>query len=81
MSEDVNSIDDALRGIEPRLKELLAKYRIPAEDVEDLLQQTFLSLLSHCDRVDDPKDWFLSRLELECASYWRGKPDKPEVTE
>jgi DNA-directed RNA polymerase specialized sigma24 family protein len=81
MSEDVHSFDDVLRGMEPRLKQLLAKYRIPAEVAEDLLHQTFLSLLSHCDRVHDPEDWFLNRLELEFASYWRGKPDKPEVAE
>jgi DNA-directed RNA polymerase specialized sigma24 family protein len=75
MSENVqNSLDDVLRGVELHLKQLLAKSRIPAEDAEDLLQQTFLSLLSHWEGVHDPEDWFLNRLE-------RGKPDKPEVTE
>lgn len=68
--------DEFVRGMEPHLKELLAQYRIPVEDAEDVLQQTLLALLYHWDRVHDPEDWLLTRLQLDCTGYWhrRGKP-------
>lgn len=63
--------DDFLKRVEPRLKRLLARYRIPAEDAEDVLQQTLLALLYQWERVRDPESWLLGTLRRHCLMYWR----------
>jgi RNA polymerase sigma factor (sigma-70 family) len=65
------SFDEFLKGMEPRLKRLLATYRIPAEDAEDVLQQTLLALLYQWERVRDPECWLLGTLRRHCLMYWR----------
>lgn len=65
------SFDDFLREMEPRLKKLLATYRIPAEDAEDVLQQTLLALLYQWERVRDPECWLLGTMKRHCLMYWR----------
>ena len=65
------AFDDLLLRIEPRLRRLLAAYRIPREDAEDVLQQTLLALLYHWDRVRDPECWLLGTLKRHCLMYWR----------
>lgn len=65
------SFDEFLIEMEPRLKRLLATYRIPAEDAEDVLQQTLLALLYQWERVRDPECWLLGTLKRHCLMYWR----------
>ncbi len=65
------SFDEFLKEMEPRLKRLLATYRIPAEDAEDVLQQTLLALLYQWERVRDPECWLLGTLKRHCLMYWR----------
>jgi RNA polymerase sigma factor (sigma-70 family) len=67
------SFDEFLKEAEPRLKRLLATYRIPAEDAEDVLQQTLLALLYQWDRVRDPECWLLGTLKRHCLMYWRNQ--------
>ncbi|MFL6195064.1 MAG: RNA polymerase sigma factor [Thermoanaerobaculia bacterium] len=70
------SFDEFLIGMEPRLKKLLTTYRIPAEDAEDVLQQTLLALLYQWDRVRDPENWLLGTLRRHCMVYWRNSRRK-----
>jgi RNA polymerase sigma factor (sigma-70 family) len=63
--------DQFLQRVEPRLKRLLATYRIPAEDAEDVLQQTLMALLYQWDVVRDPERWLLGTLKRHCLMYWR----------
>jgi RNA polymerase sigma factor (sigma-70 family) len=65
------SFDDFLKNVEPRLKRVLATYRIPADDAEDVLQQTLLALLYQWERVRDPECWLLGTLKRHCLMYWR----------
>jgi RNA polymerase sigma factor (sigma-70 family) len=65
------SFDEFLKGIEPRLKSLLATYRIPVEDAEDVLQETLVALLYQWERVRDPECWLLGTLKRHCLMYWR----------
>jgi RNA polymerase sigma factor (sigma-70 family) len=62
---------DLLERVEPRVKSVLAAYRIPPEDAEDLLQQTLLVLLYHWDTVRDPEHWMMGTLRRQCLMYWR----------
>jgi RNA polymerase sigma factor (sigma-70 family) len=65
------SFDDFLKRVEPRLKRVLATYRVPADDAEDVLQQTLLALIYQWDRVRDPECWLLGTLKRHCLMYWR----------
>lgn len=66
-----SSFDDFLKQIEPTLKRILVKYRIPGGDAEDLLQQALLALLYQWDRVRDPEAWLVGTLRRHCLMYWR----------
>lgn len=70
-SSKQESFDDFLKRVEPRLKRVLATYRIPADDAEDVLQQTLLALIYQWDRVRDPECWLLGTLKRHCLMYWR----------
>src|SRR5690349_8561930 len=65
------AFDDFLRKIEPTLKRVLLKYRIPSGDAEDLLQQSLLALVYQWDRVRDPEAWLVGTLRRHCLMYWR----------
>jgi RNA polymerase sigma factor (sigma-70 family) len=70
-SFEKESFDDFLKRVEPRLKRVLATYRIPTDDAEDVLQQTLLALIYQWDRVRDPECWLLGTLKRHCLMYWR----------
>jgi RNA polymerase sigma-70 factor (ECF subfamily) len=66
-----STFDDFLKKVEPTLKRILIKYRVPSGDAEDLLQQTLLVLLYQWDRVRDPEAWLVGTLRRQCLMYWR----------
>ena len=57
------TIEESLRRAGPRLKRVLASYRIPSEDAEDLLQQSLLALVHRRDQVRDPESWLIGTLK------------------
>lgn len=63
--------EEFLKAVEPKLKRLLAMYRIPSEDAEDVLQQALLALLYQWERVRNPESWLLGTLKRHCLMYWR----------
>jgi RNA polymerase sigma factor (sigma-70 family) len=71
LTEDVVSFEAFLKAVEPKLKRLLATYRIPCEDAEDVLQQALLALLYQWDRVRDPESWLFGTVKRHCLMYWR----------
>ena len=70
-SFEKESFDDFLKRVEPRLKRVLATYRIPTDDAEDVLQQTLLALIYQWERVRDPECWLIGTLKRHCLMYWR----------
>lgn len=65
------AFDEFLRGVEPKLKRLLAVYHIPSGDAEDVLQQAMLALLYQWDNVRDPECWLFGTVRRHCLMYWR----------
>lgn len=63
--------DDFLKQVEPKLKRVLATYRVPSEDAEDLLQQTLLALVYQWERVRDPEAWLMGTLKRHCLMHLR----------
>jgi RNA polymerase sigma factor (sigma-70 family) len=70
-TENVATFEDFLKAVEPRLKRLLALYRIPSDDAEDVLQQALLALLYQWERVRDPESWLFGTVRRYCLMYWR----------
>jgi len=65
------SLEDILIRMEPRLKRVLSRYRIPAQDAEDLLQETFLIMISKAGTIRNHDAWLLGTLANRCIIYWR----------
>ena len=65
------SLEDFLEKLRPRLKALFARYRIPPQDTEDILQQALLALVYQWQSVRDAEAWLLGTLRNRCLLYWR----------
>lgn len=64
-------LEEILARIEPKLKRVLFRHRIPAQDADDLLQETFLILISKAGSIRNPEAWILATLANRCIIYWR----------
>ena len=65
------SLAEALERVGPKLRRILFRYRIPARDADDLLQETFLVLVSKQDSVRNLDAWLQATLSNRCVLYWR----------
>lgn len=65
-----SSLEDFLKQVRPRLRAAFARYRIPAQDTEDILQQALMALI-HREGVRDPEAWLLGTVRNKCLLYWR----------
>jgi RNA polymerase sigma factor (sigma-70 family) len=65
------SLEEILERMAPRLKKVLSRYRIPAQDAEDLLQETFLIMISKAGTIRNPDAWLVGTLANRCILYWR----------
>ena len=75
--QDVDtSIEEFLKRSRPKLKTLFARYRIPPQDTEDILQQALLALIYHWKNVRDPEAWLMGTLRNKCLVYWRDRRRK-----
>lgn len=71
VSEADQPFEDLLHACRGEMIRLLARYRIPHEDAEDLLQETFVALVFKWQSIRNPKAWLLSTLRNRCTLYWR----------
>lgn len=65
------SLEEILGRTEPKLKRVLSRYRIPPQDAEDILQDTFLILISKLGTIRNPEAWLVGTLANRCIIYWR----------
>ncbi|MCH9648076.1 MAG: sigma-70 family RNA polymerase sigma factor [Deltaproteobacteria bacterium] len=68
-----SSLDEMLKALEPQMKHILYRYRIPEQDAEDLLQQTLLTLLYKRHEIQKPEPWILATFRNRCIMYWRSR--------
>ena len=66
--DDLSSL---LAELEVPLARTLSRFRIPAQDAEDLLQETLLIFLTKRAEVRDPAAWISTTLRHRCVIYWR----------
>jgi RNA polymerase sigma factor (sigma-70 family) len=65
------SLENLLRDVQPRLKVLFARYRIPPQDTEDIVQQALLALIYQRQAIRDPVAWMMGTIRNKCLLYWR----------
>lgn len=68
---EASSLAEALEKVGPKLRRILLRYRIPARDADDLLQETFLVLVSKQESVRNAEAWLQATLSNRCVLYWR----------
>lgn len=66
-----HSIEALLTKLHPRLRRILARYQIPAEDADDIVQQTLLDLVYKRELIHNPEGWVLGSVRNRCVIYWR----------
>jgi RNA polymerase sigma-70 factor (ECF subfamily) len=65
------ALEEILKRVEPKLKRILFRHRIPAQDADDLLQETMLIMISKAGSIRNPEAWILATLANRCIIYWR----------
>ena len=70
-SGTTENISEVLTRVRPALERVLGSYDVPPEDAEDVLQDTYLTLLYKWDEVQCPEAWLVGTLRKKCIMYWR----------
>jgi RNA polymerase sigma factor (sigma-70 family) len=75
-SADRYAVEDGLelvlQDVRPQMKALFARYRIPPQDSEDILQQALLALVVYQRQsIHNPAGWLMGTLKNKCLVYWR----------
>lgn len=70
-SPGLDDLSATLERLEPELQRVLVRFQIPAQDAEDLLQDSLLVLLTKRDSIASPGPWLLATLRNHCIVYWR----------
>jgi len=73
LTETAKPFEEFLKAVEPKLKRLLAAYRVPSQDAEDVLHEALLALVHRWEQVRDPESWLFGTLRRLCCMYWRGR--------
>lgn len=68
-----DAIEEILSRVEARAKTIFARFRIPAQDSEDVFQQTVLVYLMRESEIHDPEAWMIATLRQRCLMYWRSR--------
>jgi RNA polymerase sigma-70 factor, ECF subfamily len=73
MALEDRTFEDFLHEVQPKLAQILSRYRIPSQDAEDVLQETLLTYVHKADEVRNPEAWLIVTLRNRCLIYWRRK--------
>ena len=66
--DDLTSI---LERLDAEIRRTLVRFRIPALDAEDLLQDVVVAYLTKQASIASPAPWLLATLRNLCLLYWR----------
>lgn len=68
-----DDLSTTLELLEPEFRALLIRFRIPAQEAEDILQDTILALLTHRSSITFPRNWLVATFRNRCLLYWRNR--------
>lgn len=69
------TLDELLVRLRPRFRQVLARFRIPAQDAEDILQEALVAAVHKWQEIQDPEAWLMVTLRNRCLIYWRKRRD------
>jgi RNA polymerase sigma factor (sigma-70 family) len=64
-------LEDLLLRLRPRLRQVLASFRVPLDDAEDLLQDVLVAAFCKWDSIHCKEAWLIGALRNTCAVYWK----------
>ena len=64
------AMTELLAQVRPKLRYILARYRIPFEDAEDLIHDALLFFLRKRQEIHSPEAWLVGTLRKLCQVYW-----------
>lgn len=62
--------------LQPKMARILARYRIPVDDAEIIVEELFSTLLLKRELIAQPERWLLSSLQNRCLLYWRNQRER-----
>ena len=65
--------EELVETLYPKARATLRRFRLPPEDAEDILQDTFMAFLRKRDEIYNPEAWLTGTLRKRCLMYWRKK--------
>lgn len=65
--------ENLVESFRPRARAIVGFHRIPPEDADDLVQQTYLTYLSRWREVRHPEAWLAGTLRRRCLMFWRSR--------
>lgn len=66
-------LESLLERLTPKLERIVAKYGVPAQDAEDLIQQTLLAFVHKRNTIRQPEVWLIGALKKQCLLYLRSR--------
>ncbi|HXO30103.1 MAG TPA: sigma-70 family RNA polymerase sigma factor [Thermoanaerobaculia bacterium] len=69
-------IHELLAAARPKLRRMLANFRVPLEDAEDVLHDALVALLRTWEQLDgvaNREAWLLGTLRITIFQYWRAR--------
>lgn len=62
--------------LQPKMARILARYRIPVDDAEVIVEELFSTLQLKRELISQPERWLLSSLQNRCLLYWRDQRER-----
>lgn len=78
LRKSVETLEELAQRLRPRLILIIGRYRIPAQDAEDLLQTALIATLSKWPMLADPEGWLIRTVINQCLMYHRSRRRRPE---
>jgi RNA polymerase sigma factor (sigma-70 family) len=67
------SLEELLGRIQPKLNRVISVHGVPAQDAEDLLQQSLLAYVHKRDGIRDPEAYLVGIVRRQCLMYVRSR--------
>lgn len=78
LQQSLETLEELATRLEPRLKQLVNRYRIPPQDAEDLVQTALIATLRNWSELVDPEGWLIRTVINQCLMYHRSRRRRPE---
>jgi RNA polymerase sigma factor (sigma-70 family) len=70
-TDPIAELEELVEQLRPRVKQMLASYRIPYPDTEDLLQDVLVAAFRKWDSIHTKDAWLIGTLRHKCWMYWK----------